>query len=73
MIFGDEMCIFFVKWGRNVILKFYVGQRVVLWFGEEQNYQFLSCLLPPVCPVFETVLQIKHRTTEVVRSFSFVF
>jgi len=43
-----------------------VGQKVVLWFGEGQKYQFLSCSLPPVCPVPESVLQIKHWTTEVV-------
>jgi len=40
-----------------------VGQKVVLWFGDEQKYQFLFCLLPPVCLVPETVLQIKHWTT----------
>jgi len=31
-------------------------QKVVLWFDEEQKYQFLSCPLPPVCPVPEVVL-----------------
>jgi len=39
-----------------------------LWFGEGQKYEFLSCPLPPVCPVPETVLQIKHWTTRVVLS-----
>jgi len=45
-----------------------VGQKVVMWFGEGQKYQFLSCPLPPVCPVPETILQIKHWTTGVVMS-----
>ena len=30
----------------------------MLWFGEGQKIQFLSCPLPLVCPVPETVLQI---------------
>jgi len=60
--------------GRNVILIFYildnlyVWQKVVLWFGEGQKYQFLSCPLPLVCHVPETVLQIKHWRTWVVLS-----
>jgi len=37
-----------------------VGQKVVLWFSEGQKH--------PICPVPETVLQIKHWTTEVVLS-----
>jgi len=45
-----------------------MGQKVVLWYGEGQKYQLLSCPLPPVCPVLERVLQIKHWTTEVVLS-----
>jgi len=45
-----------------------LGQKVVLWFGGGQKYQFLCCPLPPVCPVPETVLQIKHWTTEIVLS-----
>jgi len=45
-----------------------MGQKVVLWFGEGQKYQFLYCPLPPVCHVPETVLQIKHWTTGVVLS-----
>ena len=44
----------------GILDKLYVGQKVVLWFGERQKYQFLSSPLPPVCPVPETVLQIKH-------------
>jgi len=40
----------------------------VLWFGKGQKYQFLSYPLPPVCPIPETVLQIKHWTTGVVMS-----
>jgi len=40
----------------------------VTWFGEGQKIQFLSCPLPSVCPVPETVLQIKHWTTGVVLS-----
>jgi len=43
-----------------------VGQKVVKWFAEGQKYQFLSCPLPLICPVPETVLQIKHWITEVV-------
>jgi len=62
--------LFYTIFGRqNVILvldNLYVGQKVVLWFGEGQKYQFLSCPLPPVYHVTETVLQIKHWTTEVV-------
>jgi len=46
----------------------YVGQKVVLWFSEGQKYEFLSCPMHPVCPVPETVLQIKHWTTEVILS-----
>jgi len=45
-----------------------VGQKVVLWFGDGQKYQFLSFLLPPVCHVPETVLQIKHWAAGVVLS-----
>jgi len=52
----------------GILDNLYVGQKVVLWFGEGQKYQFLSCALPPVCPVPETVLQIKHRTTGVILS-----
>ncbi len=52
----------------GILNNLYVGQKVVLWFGEGQKYKFLSCPLPPVCPVPETVLQIKHWTTVVVLS-----
>jgi len=30
------------------------GQKVVLWFGEGQKYQFLFCHLPTVCLVPKT-------------------
>jgi len=46
-----------------------VVQKVVLWFREGQKYQFLSYYLPSVCPLPETILQIKHWTTEVLLSF----
>ncbi|KEH32109.1 hypothetical protein MTR_4g113525 [Medicago truncatula] len=44
----------------GILDNLYVRQKVVLWFGKGQKYEFLSCPLPPVCPVPETVLQIKH-------------
>jgi len=40
----------------GILDNLYVGQNVLLWFGEGQNYQFLSCPLPLVCHVLETVL-----------------
>ena len=40
----------------------------MMWFGERQKYEFLSYPLPQICHVPETVLQIKHWTTEVVLS-----
>jgi len=43
----------------------------VLWFSEEQKFQFLSCPLLSVCLVSKTVLQIKHYTIEVVMTFIF--
>ena len=43
-------------------------QKVVMWFGEGQKFQFLSRPLPPDSSVPEIVLQIKHWTTEVVLS-----
>ncbi|RHN60122.1 hypothetical protein MtrunA17_Chr4g0021971 [Medicago truncatula] len=59
-------------WGMKfyfcILGNLYVGQKVVLWFGEGQKYQFLSCPLPPVFPIPETVLQIKYWTTGVVLS-----
>ena len=57
----------------GILENLYVGQKVVLWFGEGQKYQFLSCPLPPVCLVPETVLQIKHWTTRVVLSYPLFF
>jgi len=64
-------------WGTKcyfgILDNLYVGQKVVLWFGEGQKYQFLSCLLPPVCLVPETVLQIKHLTTGIVLSYPSFF
>jgi len=51
-------------WGTKcyfgILDNLYVGQKAVLWFGEGQKYEFLSCPLPPIYPVPETVLQIKH-------------
>ena len=44
----------------GVLDNLYVGQIVVLWFGEGQKFQFLSYPLPIICHVPETVLQIKH-------------
>jgi len=35
-----------------------VRQKVVLWFSEGYKFQFLSCPLPPICPVSKTFLQI---------------
>jgi len=52
----------------GILDNLYMRQKVVMWFDEGQKYQFLSCPLPPVCPIPETVLQIKHRTTGVVLS-----
>jgi len=52
----------------GILDNLYMGQKVVLWFGEGQKYEFLSCSLSPVCLVPETVLQIKHWTTGVVLS-----
>jgi len=64
-------------WGTKcyfgILDNMYVRQKVVLWFGEGQKYQFLSCPLSPVYPVPETVLQIKHRTTRVVMSYPSFF
>jgi len=48
--FWETKCYF------GILNNLYVGQKVVLWFGEGQKYQFLSCPLPPVYPVPETVL-----------------
>jgi len=42
---------------------------VMLWFSEGQEFQFLSCHLPPVCLVLKSVLQIKHYTIKVVLSY----
>jgi len=52
----------------GVLDNLYVGQIVVLWFGEGQKFQFLSYPLPIICHVPETVLQIKHWTTGIVQS-----
>jgi len=50
----------------GILDNFYMGQKVVLWFIKGQEFQFLSCLLPPICYVPETILQIKHCRTGVV-------
>ncbi|KEH24736.1 hypothetical protein MTR_6g004190 [Medicago truncatula] len=57
----------------GILDNLYVGQKVVLWFGEGQKYEFLLCPLPLVCPVPETVLQIKHWTSRVVLSYPSFF
>jgi len=57
----------------GVLENLYVRQKVVLWLGEGQKFQFLSCPLPPVCPISETVLQIEHWITEVVLSYPSFF
>jgi hypothetical protein len=51
----------------DILDNLYVGQKV-LWFGKGQKFQFLSCILPPICLVPKTVLQIEHWTTGVVLS-----
>jgi len=38
----------------------HVRQKVRLWFNERQKFLCLFCLLPPVCHVPKTVLQIKR-------------
>jgi len=64
-------------WGTKcyfgILNNLYVGQKILLWFTEGQNYQFLSCPLPPVCHVPETIIEIKHKTTEVVLSCPLFF
>jgi len=52
----------------GILDNLYVGRKVVLWFGEGQKYQFLSCLLPAIYLASEIVLQIKHWTTWIVLS-----
>jgi len=47
----------------DILDNLYVEQKLVLWFGEGQKYEFLSCPLSPVCHVPKIVLQIKHWTT----------
>ena len=42
----------------GILDNLYFRQKFVLWFGEGREFQFLSCPLPPICLVSETVLQI---------------
>lgn len=46
----------------SILDKFYVRQKVMLWFSERQEFQFLSFLACSQSYIPETVLQIKHST-----------
>jgi len=52
----------------GILDNLYMGQKVVLWFSEGREFQFLLCPMPPICPFPENGLQLKHRTTGVVIS-----
>jgi len=52
----------------GILYNLYVGQKVVLWFSEGQEFHFLSCLLPPVCHVLKIAFTNQIR---VVMSFIF--
>jgi len=55
MIFGGQI------WYFKQLIR---GTKVVLWFGEGQKYEFLSCPLPPVCVYLKQFYKSNTRQLE---------